>query len=274
VRLLGPALLAWARRAPAPWLRATAWGLAGLWWWIIPVRRGVAVANLRRMGTRAPAAAVRDEGALLREAFARTALGLLAFARWAAAAGHPSCGVRVDLAPPPPGSVIVAGHLGAWELALAGLARTRAAAVYVRAPRDAWVRGWLSRARAPARELDPREGLAPARRALDAGACVVFVQDQHVAGAPRVPFLGWDAATATGAVRLARERGLGVWGAEVRGDAFAPTVRFVRLALPDPLGDTRADAVACAAVVNAWLSGEVLRDPAAWMWMHRRWRDA
>jgi KDO2-lipid IV(A) lauroyltransferase len=137
------------------------------------------------------------------------------------------------------------------------------------------VAAWLARARAPARELDPREGLAPARRALDAGESVVFVQDQHVEGAPRVPLLGRDSATATGAVRLARARGVGLWAAEVRGDpgGFAWTVRFVPVALPQPGDDAAKDARACARAVNDWLSCEVLRDPASWMWLHRRWKD-
>ena len=265
-------VLAWASWAPVAWLRVTARGLSWLWWWVVPVRRAVALANLRRVASRTPALAARDEGELLRESFARMALGFLAFARWIGRDGHPACGVTVVVAPPPPGSVVVAGHLGAWELALAGLAREREVAVYVRPPRDAWVRQWLARARAPARALDPRDGLAPARR--DVGACVVFVQDQHVAGAPRLPFLGWEASTATGAVRLARERGADVWGAEVRGDALATRVRFVPITLPARLADPFADGEACATVVNDWLSAEVLRDPSAWMWLHRRWRDA
>ncbi len=267
--LLARFLPVFARTLPAGAGSSIATVLAWVWWCLVPVRRTVAVGNLRRA---LPHASLRR---VLLTSLRERALDQLELLRWI---GHARAGLGSDVevacdALPPPGALVVSAHLGAWDLGLATLARRRSTAAYLREPSAPWARHLLREARGPLRSLDARKGLAPAREALDHGECVVFVVDQHVRNGVSVPFLGHPARTSTGAARLSLQSGAPVWTARVvREGRLRHRIVAAPLALPPPTGVECDDVRARTLAMNAWVEAEVVRRPEDWLWLHRRWK--
>ena len=106
-------------------------GLLGwLWWWILPVRKKLAVSNFSR---NFPEADPRR----LRRTVGGVAWGYLEllFGRDARIEGHEL--VR-------PGSICLAGHSGSWDLILVAVARRIPTTIFVKTPSNAfaaWVIG-------------------------------------------------------------------------------------------------------------------------------------
>lgn len=192
---------------------------------------------------------------------------LLAVAREEAAAGR--------------GLLVLSGHLGCWELfgawlarevALAGLPPLLVATGVVRNPAvDRWL---ASRRQALGLVPVPRTaGVGPLLRGLRAGGVVAVLVDQNTGVDSRpVPFFGVPAPTPAGPARLA-----------VR--LRTPVVVATIARRPDgghavthgPVWRPRTDAPAepqveqCLRMVNERLEACVRRNPAEWVWYHRRW---
>ncbi len=182
------------------------------------------------------------------------------------------------------GVVVLSGHLGCWELHGAWLARELAARgcgplhAVAGTVRNPAVDRWLTRRREGLglRLLRREDGAGPVLECLRAGGVVAILVDQNtgVDSVP-VPFLGRPAPTPTGPARLAvaaratvvvtalarRDDGSGhdVWHAPAwRADAAAPRDGQV---------------VACLRWVNGRLEERIRRNPAEWVWYHRRWES-
>ena len=270
-RALTRTLPALFRALPAAWLGGLATALAWVWWLVVPVRRRVAVDNLRRALPEVPVRGVLVT--CLRERI----LDQFELLRWLGHARvHAPTDVQVGADTlPPPGALVVSAHLGAWDLGLATLARRRSTAAYLREPTASWARRLLRESRGPLRPMDARKGLAPAREALDHGECVVFVIDQHVGSGVALPFLGRPARSSTGAARLSLQSGAPVWTARVvREGALQHRIVAAPLALPPPTGDETQDVAARTLAMNAWVEAEIRRRPGDWLWLHRRWKGA
>ncbi len=175
------------------------------------------------------------------------------------------------------GVVAVTGHLGSWELALAAAASWQNVRTHVVVKSlgslDPWVTqcrraAGLEIIRADGDQTTVRRVVREVVRALKAGDVVVVVIDQHApAGACVVPFFGRPAATITLPARLAIRRQVPiVWVESWRTDDGGHRVRFE--AVPTAAGSVRA----LTADLNRRLESAIRRQPAQWLWTHRRWK--
>lgn len=176
--------------------------------------------------------------------------------------------------------VLFASHTGNWELAAAAAARFLAArgrrlAIVAKPMHARFIDRILTRLRARlgVEVIAPVGALAACRDALAAGDVVAMPIDQvpdRPAHGIRTDFLGApalvDRAPATVAWR-ARATVLVV-------GATAHHVSVIDVIPPASSGDRARPWIDGTAVrATAALEAFVRREPASWMWLHRRWRD-
>lgn len=236
------------------------WLLGWLWWTLLPARRALAIANHRA------AFPERDPGEL------RRTVGELAWSYAELALGRRATVSGLDAVQG--GALVLAGHLGGWDLALLSLADHVPVTIFVREPSDRLARAVVARLRRhPNLELlPPRGAMDRAYAALAAGRLVLFVQDQrHAPGIP-VDFLGRPAWTSAGfAVAAWRTRAPVLGMTQHRDDAGVHRVQLRRLPLQIP--EDRAAAVATLTAASQRFYADAVRQrPWSWWWLHDRWR--
>ena len=176
------------------------------------------------------------------------------------------------------GVLVVAGHLGNWELLGFYLAwcgyPVRTLARGLSDPRlSRFVRNYRE-SRGVHTILRHEEGAPKAMlRAFRDGAILGFFldQDTDVAGV-FVPFFGRLAYTPAGAAAMALRTCAAVVVATMQR---LPTGRFVLRIEPYALresGDRDADVVRVTAELTARLEAAIRRSPEQWVWMHERWK--
>ncbi|MBM4130020.1 hypothetical protein FJ250_03195 [bacterium] len=240
---------------------------------------GQGVAERRRLLEAAAAAAGRNlydalaaPRLLADPAFVRDEPGadgrpLMAVVREAAAAGR--------------GVLVLSGHLGCWELLGAWLARELARAglpplhVATAVVRNPALERWL-RARREALGLVPvprTAGVRPLLRCLRDGGVVAALVDQNTGVDSRsVAFFGAPAPTPAGPARLAVRLGAPVVVATIgRRPDGGHVVTNGGLWRPTAGAPADAQVDLCLRTVNARLEECVRRNPAEWVWYHRRW---
>jgi KDO2-lipid IV(A) lauroyltransferase len=183
------------------------------------------------------------------------------------------------------GVLILAGHLGCWELLGGWLAREldRAGlgplAVVTGTVRNPAVDRLLQQRR---RELGlvplPRDGgTAPLLRHLEAGGVAAVLLDQNLGvSSVSVPFLGRPAPTPTGPARLVLRRGIPVLPVAIGRSGRGHTVVALEPLRPTADGAASRDprrVAGTAAWCNAALGELIRRNPAEWVWFHDRWND-
>ncbi len=179
------------------------------------------------------------------------------------------------------GVLLVAPHLGSWELAAAKLADLGlpVAAVYRDPGRPALERALL-RIRGGEVEAIPMGPRAGVRfvRALEGGTTVLALLDQR--GKPEesvlATFFGRPAPTRVAPIKLAMRAGAEVvcgWAQR------APDRRRHRLTIQpalQPAGEAADDEEVLRRIVQqvtAELEQAIRATPEQWIWTHRRWRD-
>jgi KDO2-lipid IV(A) lauroyltransferase len=182
------------------------------------------------------------------------------------------------------GVLVLSGHLGCWELMGAWLARELAVAggpplhVVTGTVRNPAVDRWLAgRRRALGLRLLRRgEGVVPLLRCLRGGGVAAVLVDQNtdVDNVP-VPFFGSPAPTPTGAARLAVSLEAPVIVATIAraADGRGHRIRHGPVWRADPARPRDEQIAACLHWTNAQLEACVRRNPAEWVWYHRRWND-
>lgn len=176
------------------------------------------------------------------------------------------------------GIVVVAGHLGNWEIGAAMMA-ARGYAVDVIAKRSAnplfYDQVLSARERLGVGVIDFQRATRQALRALRAGRAVAFAADQHAGRSGLwVPFFGRPASTYRGPALMALRTG-------------AAMFLSIPLRLPDgtyeitlepipvqPTGDMERDVLRLTATYTRRLEEAVRANPEQYVWQHRRWRDA
>ena len=172
------------------------------------------------------------------------------------------------------GAVVVAGHLGNWEL---GGAAVRALGVHVTAvvqrQRGAFGRRLRDlRARFGLDVLDRDSAAKPALDALRSGRVVALVADQHTRrGSAPVEFLGRPAWTSLAPARLCLAADVPLFFAALVRDASGYRIVHERI------GCGRRDATAePIEFTKGWvrvLEREVEQRPEQYFWFHRRWKQ-
>lgn len=174
-------------------------------------------------------------------------------------------------------ALIFASHLANWELpAIAAARHGLEAAVLYRTPNMRAVAKEILRLRENSMgTLIPAGLAAPIRMAdaLERGAHVGMLVDQHFGRGPRITFLGRQASANPLLAQLARRYDCPVHGARA---IRLPGGRF-RLEVTEELvlprdAEGKVDVDAATAAMNAVIEGWIREHPGQWLWMHRRWR--
>ncbi|MCC7519361.1 MAG: lipopolysaccharide heptosyltransferase II [Verrucomicrobiae bacterium] len=269
-------------RGFAPLARAAAtvgWALAG-------ARRRLVLRNLEIFSKdRASSAELRRLG---REAFRRLAENAL-WTVWMGARSDAELrglfelrGVEENLRPAlARGRGVVAAlfHLGHWEAlarAVAGVPGVEFAVIYQplrNASADALVREWRARANVALinRHASGAGGFGEIARRLRRGGVVGVLVDQHAGDHGMwVPFLGRMASTTILPALLARRTGAAIVPVFCRATGRNAPKWSVEYGAPIP-SEGRSDGAIMEAI-HAQLEAEIRRDPAAWFWLHDRWK--
>jgi Kdo2-lipid IVA lauroyltransferase/acyltransferase len=179
------------------------------------------------------------------------------------------------------GAIVITGHIGNWELLAAYFAWLGypVAAVARRIYAERLNRLLVDFRSRQGVETILRESPSSSRqilRALKNNALLAMLidQDTHVPSVS-VPFFGRLARTPAAAASLAVRRELPVFAAFIqrRGEGGH------RITLSPPFavestGDRQGDIRALTKQFNAALEAQIRRNPAEWVWWHRRWRRA
>ncbi len=257
-------LVAVLARLPLRLADALAWGIAWLWWLVLPVRRRDAVEQLRAA---IPDAHPRRTLTRMMHDLALGYVEILQFER-----------LRITVEGVegmPPGALVLAGHGGSWDIALLAWADAFPLAIFLRTPSDRWARDFLERHRVKHDVLGLQTGarMDDAYAALDAGRAVMFIQDQrHAKGIPSA-FFGRPARTSAGIAAAHLKTGRPIWAAwQWREGVGRHHLRIGPLPLPALTGDRTADVQAVTDATNAWYEARIREYPHGWLWLHRRWR--
>lgn len=172
------------------------------------------------------------------------------------------------------GGICLAGHGGAWDLALVSGGETTPVTIFVKPPTNrfaAWVVARL-RGGSDVQLLPPRGSMAAAYAALDAGRLVAFVQDQrHNNGVPST-FFGRPAQTSAAFAAMVWRRRAPVFGMwQWREPDGTHRGRMVPLVLQIP-EDRDAAIAALTQASQDFYEAQIRAYPADWWWLHRRWR--
>ncbi|MEX2325426.1 MAG: lysophospholipid acyltransferase family protein, partial [Gemmatimonadaceae bacterium] len=175
------------------------------------------------------------------------------------------------------GIVIVAGHLGNWELAAAYVAaRGVPLDVIVRKMGNPFFDRYLNQTREQlgVNVVYDAQAVRHTPRALREGRAVGFVADQGVRGLAStfVPFFGRPAKTPRGAAVFALRFGAPVvFVAALRKPDGSYFVGFEEVAVVDT-GERERDVDAVVLRFTQVLENWVRRAPEQYFWQHRRWR--
>ena len=174
-------------------------------------------------------------------------------------------------------ALIFAAHLGNWELpALAAAAYGLDTAILYRAPNVGDIATAIQNIRAPNMGTLIKTGPDASFRiasALERGAHVGMLVDQHFSRGVDVEFFGRTCKTNPLLARLARHFDCPIHGTRV---IRLPQHRF-RIELSeevapvrDPVGaiDVRATMQKITTIIEGWIR----EHPEQWLWLHRRWR--
>ena len=236
---------------------AGAWVVAFLWWWVVPVRKGVAVDNLR--------ASLPDEHPrrVLTRMMHDLVLGYVEMLRFG------SLRITVEGASEvPPGSILLGGHGGSWDVALLAWAEHIPLAIFLRTPTNPWVRDRLAALRRAhdVEALETGARMPDAYAMLERGRSVFFIQDQRHHKGIDSPFFGRAAKTSTGLAAAVQKTGRPVFAAwQWREGVGRHRLRIERLPV-------RGDTQAVTDAANAWYEARIREHPHGWLWLHRRWR--
>jgi len=248
---------------------AWSWTLAWVWWLFLPKRRDLAIENVERSLPHI------DAGSVLRKMMAGLILSMIeSFLHlWGCLPGLVFEGLDPirERARAGKGTLLLAGHSGAWELMVAAASRDQNLPLTLIARDIAWgpARGLVAGARSKAgiEVLPPEGSVFRVLAALAEGRVVVFLLDQrHNTGIP-VTFFGRQAWTSRALALVAHRSGCPVYGAWSWRCGLGRHRLRVGGALPLN-GNSRQD----TQVFMRYYEECIRARPESWLWLHDRWR--
>jgi KDO2-lipid IV(A) lauroyltransferase len=265
---------------------AIARGIGLVWYYLIPVRRGVAHANVAR--ALGPAVSKRRRRQIVRRCFANICMYAVEELRMPAMTQATSAAQvarqhieRIDaLLAQGRGVIAVTAHIGNFELM--GASQTiRGYRISAILKDIAWPSGqaFWNRARQVTGlgQIAPRGSKADIVAALARNEIVAFLVDQHMASHRAVVcrFFGQWAATSPAPVRFALQTGAPILPLYItRGKTCGHhTIHFGEsFALEAPYADAAANLRHNTQRLNDIIEAWVRAHPEQWLWMHKRWK--
>ena len=236
-------------------------GLIGwIWWLCVPIRKQMAIDNYRYAFPDRPLGDLRRCVGEMVWGYVELAFGKRAQIHGGEQITH--------------GGLCLAGHGGAWDLALISAAQHIPITIFVKTPANPLVAWWIRRMRERAglELLPPHASALAAYRALKRGRLVVFVQDQrHNQGIP-VPFFERQAWTSRGFSVLAARTNVPIFGAWQSRDekTGVHTMHIETLSIdprsPDHISDITRQ-------TQQFYESKIRERPHSWLWLHDRWRS-
>lgn len=174
------------------------------------------------------------------------------------------------------GVVIVAGHLGNWEIGAAMIA-ARDYPIDIIAKRAAnplfYSRILSARERLGVGVIDFKVASRHALRALRRGRVVAFAADQHAGRAGlQVPFFGREASTYRGPALMALRTGAPMYLSVPLRTSEGTYELTLEPIDTTPTGDMEQDVMRVTVEYSKRLEEAVRRAPEQYLWHHRRWR--
>lgn len=179
-------------------------------------------------------------------------------------------------------ALFATGHFGNWEMMLpiAELLGIRMAGIYRAASNpgvDRLIQSMRFRAFGRNVTMFPKgaQGARAALQFMRSGGTLGLLVDQKMNDGIAVPLFGRDAMTAPALAQFARHFSVPIIPVHIK--RLGPA-RF-RLVCDPPLSvevtsDRTADLFKITLAVNQTLERWIRADPAAWLWLHRRWPNA
>lgn len=175
------------------------------------------------------------------------------------------------------GGLIVAGHLGNWELGARALILAGIPARLVMRPLDnPYLDRYVVRTRGGGRRVIPKFGAARSTyEAVMEGSWVALLADQNAGRGGRfVPFFGLPASTHPLAAFVALRCQKPLYATALVRDSRHPWRFTIRMRRCYPLpGEGAPTPDELLARLTAALEEWVRRDPAQYLWVHRRWKS-
>jgi Kdo2-lipid IVA lauroyltransferase/acyltransferase len=175
-------------------------------------------------------------------------------------------------------ALLFAAHLANWELpAVVAAAYGLETAILYRQPNLGDVAAAIQRIRAVSMgELIPATGydaVFKVAAALERGAHVGMLVDQHFSRGVEVTFFGRTCKANPMVARLARRFECPIHGARVirlPGNRFR--VELTEAIAPAREADGKMDVAGTMQIITSVIEGWVREHPEQWLWLHRRWR--
>lgn len=195
--------------------------------------------------------------------------------------GQPVAHVIAELGRPGHGVLLLCGHIGCWEVLGGYLAQQLAQisrlplAVVTGTVHNQPVNELLQRRRARLglKVLPRQDGATELLRHLRAGGVVAILLDQNTqAQSLVVPFFGRPAPTPSGIGKIAMRYGLPVLPVGIQRTGREHVVSHLPPVMPQAYD--KQDLAEFLATCNLQLETMIRRNPAEWVWFHKRWSSS
>jgi KDO2-lipid IV(A) lauroyltransferase len=257
-------------RLPLSVANGLAWCIAWLWWNVVPIRRAVAVQNVGRAFPEWRSSKVRATLTAMLHNIVLGYIELLVSERTGVSMVEAAGVEQLQ-----PGSILLAGHGGSWDLSLLALSDRTPTALFLKPPADPWVRAQITalRARHGLLGLSTGATLTDGYAALASGRALLFIQDQRFNKGIQSLFFGVPCRTSTGFAAAVLRSGRPVYGVwQERLGVGRHRFWIAPFSMPSLTGDDAMDVQALTDAANAWYADRIRERPSGWLWLHDRWK--
>lgn len=259
--------------------RAVAW----LWFWVVPIRKSVAMTNVRKaLGEGVEPGRVVHGAMKTLTMFGVESLRLpdLTRAKADVLVEVRNQQILDEALAQGRGVIVVTAHMGNFDLlgCVHALRGVRANIVYKAIGwKAAHAFFFAARRRAGVTVIPPKGSERQILRALRTNEVVAFVIDQHMPKHRAIvcTFFGRYASTTPAPALFALKTGAVVVPALIRrvGDSGRHVSTFYPpIVMEEPHADRTANLRHNMQRMNDWLEGEVRKTPEQWLWLHKRWK--
>jgi len=273
------------RKLPLGAAMAVGQALGWFWYYVIPIRRKVAIANVKR-ALKLPDSECRR---IVRRCFAhQTMMAVeslrmldLTQERARELVERRDFDILFDAMDGGKGVVVVMAHMGNYEM----LAATQAMLgiplhAVVREFRNQAVNDYVARVRdlTGYKTISPKRSKDQLRGILAKGEIVCLLVDQHMPAHRGVvcSFFGQLASTSPAPARFAMEAGAPLLPVVTFRDPTRPGHHVVRIEPPieleTPFDDPEKNLWHNTQRINHHIEGWIREHPEQWLWMHKRWK--